>query len=232
MTATRLTAVLSLALLLAIAVACVNLRRSKQYQCTLPGQSEPATAYQYVERGFVHIRLDQYECAFGACSEAIRLDPKLALGYSCRGVLWLQQDNFSRALKDFNQALQLEPDNGDLYKSRAQLYRRLDEDARALADLNKAIVLIASEFGKSTAYSARAEIHDKEGKLDEAMKDYDQAIRLAPSFAYYHEARGNLFSKKGDFEHAIADYTEAIRLDPKNQYFYMDREQAYCQMRK
>src|SRR4030095_14545891 len=93
--------------------------------------------------------------------------------------------------------------------------------------MTKAVELISSELGRSVAYAGRASIFQKEGKLDEAIRDYTDAIKLAPDFAYHYDNRGKVHFEKHSYEQAVADYTEAIRKDPKNQYFYKDRAEAY-----
>src|ERR1041385_6588539 len=202
-------------------------RFTKQYKCVLPGKTEPKTAYDFVERGMEHVRAEQFDCALGACSEAIRLDSRLATAYACRGGVLSNTGELLKALKDFDQALSLQPENGDFYYSRAQVHDRLGNTDLALVDLAKAVALIKSEFGRSVAFALRARIYQKSGKLDESIKDYTEAIRLAPEFAYHHANRAEVYFDKKEFEKAIADYSEAIRLDPENQYFRKDRARVY-----
>jgi TonB family protein len=174
-----------------------------------------------------HVRAEQFDCALGACSEAIRLDSRLATGYACRGGVLSNTGDFLKALKDFDQALNLQPDNGDFFYSRAQVHDRIGNTDQALADLSKAVQLIESELGKSIAFALRARIYDKLGRFDESIKDYTEAIRLAPDFAYHHANRGDVYFEKKEYEKAITDYSEAIRLDSKNQYFRQDRAKVY-----
>ena len=202
-------------------------RFTKQYKCELPGKPEPKSAYEFVERGMEHVRAEQFDCALGACSEAIRLDSRLATAYACRGGVFGNTGELLKALKDFDQALNLQPDNGDFYYSRAQVHDKLGNTDLALADLAKAVALIKSEFGRSVAFALRARVYQKLGKLDESIKDYTEAIRLAPDFAYHHANRAEVYFDKKEFDKAIADYSEAIRLDPKNQYFRQDRAKVF-----
>jgi TonB family protein len=202
-------------------------RFTKQYKCQLPGKPDPKTAYEFVERGMEHVHAEQFDCALGACSEAIRLDSRLATAYACRGGVLSNTGEFLKALKEFDQALNLQPNNGDFFYSRAQVHDRLGNINQALIDLDKATELIESEFGRSVAFALRARIYEKSGRLDDGITDYTQAIRLAPDFAYHHANRGDLYFEKKEFEKAVVDYSEAIRLDPNNKYFLQDRAKAY-----
>jgi tetratricopeptide (TPR) repeat protein len=174
-----------------------------------------------------HVRAEQFDCALGACSEAIRLDSRLATAYACRGGVLSNTGELLKALKDFDQALSLQPDNGDFYYSRAQINDRLGNTDSALADLAKAVELIKSEFGRSVAFALRGRIYQKSGKLNESIKDYTEAIRLAPDFAYHHANRAEVHFDQKEYQKAITDYSEAIRLDPTNKYFHQDRARVY-----
>jgi tetratricopeptide (TPR) repeat protein len=215
-------------LLLSIS-SCSNplARYAKQYKCEIAGKPEPATAYQYVDRAMEHVDAEQFDCALAACSEAIRIDPRLASGYACRGGVLRNQFEYVKALKDYDKALSMQPDNGDFYYNRALVHYGLENTDQALADLEKAIELINSATGKSFAYSRRAEILKKVGKLDASIKDYTEAIRLVPTFPYHRSNRGNVYAEQKEYQRAIADFTEAIKIDPANRYFYEDRAKAY-----
>jgi tetratricopeptide (TPR) repeat protein len=51
-------------------------------------------------------------------------------------------------------------------------------------------------------------------KYDEAIAEFDECIRLDPSFAAAFNNRGFAKWKKGDLDGAVADYNEAIHLNP------------------
>jgi tetratricopeptide (TPR) repeat protein len=52
------------------------------------------------------------------------------------------------------------------------------------------------------------------GRLDEALVTYREAVRLKPDFAVFHNSFGIAFSRKGLPDEAIAEYQAAIRLRP------------------
>src|SRR6187401_3003876 len=57
---------------------------------------------------------------------------------------------------------------------------------------------------------AREARHDVEG----ALKDYSEAIRIAPGYAWSYSNRGRLYQNASSFEQSIADFSAAIRLEP------------------
>ena len=66
----------------------------------------------------------------------------------------------------------------------------------------------------------------QQGKPEDAIDAYDEAIRLKPNFAEAYNNRGNAKSDLGRHEVAIADYDEAIRLKPNFAEAYNNRGTA------
>lgn len=56
--------------------------------------------------------------------------------------------------------------------------------------------------------------YQDKGDNDRAIQDYDQAIRLNPSYADAFSNRGNTYAAKGDNDRAIQDFDQAIRFNP------------------
>ena len=54
----------------------------------------------------------------------------------------------------------------------------------------------------------------REGKVEEAIANFNKAIQLNPknSSAYYH--RGNAYVSLENYQDALADYTQAIKINP------------------
>src|ERR1700736_4202389 len=67
---------------------------------------------------------------------------------------------------------------------------------------------------------------------DQAIKDYDEAIRLNPTFARAFNIRGNTRNDVKEYDKAIRDCDEAIRLDPKLAVAYSNRGLAWVGKRE
>ena len=65
------------------------------------------------------------------------------------------------------------------------------------------------------------------GDLAGATKDYDEAVRLSPKQASFHESRGLALAARGELGRAIQDYTQAITLPPEETSAYFARGLAY-----
>jgi len=66
-----------------------------------------------------------------------------------------------------------------------------------------------------------------QGKLMEAIAEYNEAIRLDPSLSGAYNNRGLIYARLGQFQSAIQDFDEAIRLDPLDALVYYNRGAAY-----
>jgi len=64
--------------------------------------------------------------------------------------------------------------------------------------------------------------------LDQAIKDFSEAIRLNPNVSNFYNLRGCAYMKKGHNDQAIIDFNEAIRLDPNDADTYLFRGTAYA----
>ena len=64
------------------------------------------------------------------------------------------------------------------------------------------------------ALVARAGAYDRKDMLDNAIGDYDAALRLDPTLADVFNTRGELWRRKGDRRRALADFAAAIKLNP------------------
>jgi len=63
---------------------------------------------------------------------------------------------------------------------------------------------------------------DSEGKLDEALHHYDEAIRIAPWYAKSYLNRGITLRKKGLMDEAVVSVREAIKLNPEFASAYIE----------
>jgi tetratricopeptide (TPR) repeat protein len=76
-------------------------------------------------------------------------------------------------------------------------------------------------------YIERGIAYRKSGHLAEAIADYTEAIRLAPSNADAYFDRGNARLDAGAFDLAIEDYSKALGLNPRLVQAYGNRANAY-----
>ncbi len=79
----------------------------------------------------------------------------------------------------------------------------------------------------ATWFNNRGIAYKAKGDLDRAIADYDQAIRVDPSYAPALNSRGIAYKARGDIDKAIADYDRVIQLNPQSAPAYNNRGYAY-----
>ena len=103
-------------------------------------------------------------------------------------------------------------------KDRDELLASFDGDAeKAIKSLERSIRSL-EEIGNKEELARDmnklAVIYEYVGRLDEAEKEYREALRIYPDFAKAHNNLGVLLGNKGREEDAEAEYREAIRIKP------------------
>jgi tetratricopeptide (TPR) repeat protein len=58
-----------------------------------------------------------------------------------------------------------------------------------------------------------------QGKLDEAIASYRQALQIDPNLAAAHYNLGSALSNQGKLDEALAELEIAVRLDPSSTLF-------------
>jgi len=71
----------------------------------------------------------------------------------------------------------------------------------------------------------------REGRLEEGIARYTDAIELAPGLALLYHGRGVAHRDRGDYDAALADFRRALELEPGRAITYLERGRAYYAVR-
>src|SRR5262249_52387531 len=129
-------------------------------------------------------------------------------------------------------AIQLAPGVGHYWWVRSQIRLKKDGYEQARADLTEGI-RVASEAEKAAMYGARAYFETSYSKIEPAIADFTEAIRLrgtklTAGDAGLYFTRANLYLAHAETDRALADYDQAIRLNPKPAWHYHNRGLAHA----
>ena len=149
-----------------------------------------------IRRGNAYLRMDRPSKAVGDFERVIHRDPLSTSGWTDKGVALLMLGRLDEAEATFVRAIRLWeiPLNGG---------RGLGSGGRD-----------AVQEARATAYSGLAQVHHRLNRNDEAVAEYDQAIRIYPNDPNSHIGRGDAHRALGDLDAALADLDEAVRMGP------------------
>lgn len=168
---------------------------------------------------------------------------------------------FPEAIERYNQACCLDPTELTYYTNLAACYFELAEYDKCIEQCDVAIKTGREtggydyvKMGKAIARKANALF--KQGKLDESIEAYDEAMLedrsytikeakkkvekfkkeqeekayINPKIAEQHKAKGNEFFSAGDFVSAKREFDEGLRRDPQNKFLYSNRCACYLKL--
>ena len=206
-------------------------------------------AKAYASRGLTKLIKGDQKGAIADFNSAISLDPKVARPYGMRAEIELTRGDLGAAAADYSRALRLDPDNGAAYSGRAEVkYRKGDLDG-AIADYNRAIELnsnlASTQFVRANpkpyrgeearVYISRGDVNLLKGDLDAAIADYNQALKVDPTFVGAYGSRGSANLLAHEWTAALRDYGrfgESSKRDQDYSHLYIWLVQSRCGDRK
>ncbi len=66
------------------------------------------------------------------------------------------------------------------------------------------------------AFCGRGLAYARKGEYDHAIQDYDEALRINPTYVAAFSNRGIAYAHKGDYDRGIQDLDQALRLKPND----------------
>jgi len=109
-----------------------------------------------------------------------------------------------------------EPANvmANIYFTRGLMQRRLGQNDAALKDYNQSLKLAPN----TDVYNSRCYLFAITNRLQDALKDCNEALRLNPRNQYAYDSRGFTYLKLGMADASIADYNAALGIEPGRPY--------------
>lgn len=143
--------------------------------------------------------------------------------YFEKGMEHLENRSLDSALYYFNKAIDADSMFHQAYFRRAALKGKLFTVESAIEDLSKAIEIQPSPLYFNNRGINRAIL----GQYDEAVADYDEAIRLDSAYAHAHLNKGASQYYLGNYEHACTSYYRAYELGFEMAKPFLEEECGY-----
>ncbi|HZV71888.1 MAG TPA: tetratricopeptide repeat protein [Saprospiraceae bacterium] len=109
------------------------------------------------------------------------------------------------------------------FRNRANYRRDEGRIQEALSDYDAAIRLKPD----GALYNSRAKLYFNLQKYQEAMDDYNRAIKSDSTQGEYFVNRGAVYALSGQLQQALNDFTKGLELDPKHANGYKNRSLVY-----
>jgi tetratricopeptide (TPR) repeat protein len=172
-----------------------------------------------VHRGVAWKAKGDLDHAISEFAAAISADPASVSAYGERANVYRQRGQCDQAIADYDQVIRLLPERASTYVNRALCWTEKKQYDRALIDLDQAVTFDSNNSNGVAVISwmLKGRLHNFMGNGEQAIADYDEAIRLGPQRAFLFLERGTVRSRKVDYDGARMDYEQAIKLDPNNE---------------
>lgn len=181
--------------------------------CRQALEVKPDWAAAYVTMGNVQQAQGQIDEAIRFYSEALAFNPDYAEAYANLGSMLYKQGRVVEAVVNYEKAIALKPDFAVAYWNLATAFKQQGRTQDASVYEQKALALNPQLRG----VNFHLELGDKlaqQGKLDEAIAAWEQAIALKPDFAEAYCEIGIVQRHQGKFQQAIIPLQKAIELKP------------------
>jgi tetratricopeptide (TPR) repeat protein len=173
---------------------------------------QPDLAIHHHNLGNVLQRLNRWDEARGAYLEALRLDPDLAHSHLQIGMTLRLDGQLTEAEPWFKQAVDLDPANAWFWEQLADLQMERQEHGAAISCWERAIELSTKE--RAGRYISLGWSLQEEGRLSEAVEQYQTAVRLQPEAVMAHINLGGIHEELGEMAAAEAAFRTAARIQP------------------
>ncbi|MEG4231765.1 tetratricopeptide repeat protein [Microcoleus sp. Pol11C3] len=153
--------------------------------------------------------------------------------YFSQGLAGANQGHFKGAVADYNPNIDFNANNAIAYRWSDIQYKREKKEDWSTDNYYKlgffilcGLIGLAVYYNHDTAaetYLNQGNANYKQGKIEEAISDYNQALDLDPKLAIAYNNRGKAKYAVGKKAEAISDYNQALDLNPKLAAGYKNR---------
>src|SRR5882724_2621600 len=167
---------------------------------------------KYLESGRKYFQQKKYPEAASEFQNAIRIDKTYAAAHYELAQCFLQQALWTNAYRELSSAIVLEPANWQAQLDLANLLFGARQFAEAR---DRALSILNSSPGNLRAQLLLASSDAELGNREEAIRDAEQAVQIAPDKPSPYLALGLLQEQAAQLELAEQNLQKAVSLDPK-----------------
>jgi tetratricopeptide (TPR) repeat protein len=182
--------------------------------------TDSTNALGYIGRSALYGRKSEWDKEERDYEQAFRLNPNIGNVWTefaqwfgdKRSRVWPREFVTPAAGKDVRQ----------LFREAEAFYNHGNYEG-AIALWNAILATDISAVEAASATMNRGNAYAAKGDLDNALRDYNQAVALDPGNAEVYVNRALTLSRRGDVEGAMKDYNLAVTLNPRQWQAYFNR---------
>lgn len=193
------------------------------FNAALALQADNVDALAY--RAYAHFTQNRFSDAISDYNQVLTIIPNNPNMHYWRGMSYEGELNFEKAIADFDLVAKQGVIAFDAIQHHSYDLARLGKSAEAVEVVK---LLSIDRVYEPKAYVARANLYDMAGGFEQALADYDTALRLKPDNAVVYQQRGLAYFGHGQLHEALTDFNKAIELEPNNATLYHNRGLAYA----
>jgi tetratricopeptide (TPR) repeat protein len=165
-------------------------------------------AWAYANRGMAFMYKGDIDRALADLTKAVEIDPSYAIGLTNRGTAYDSKNDHAHAIADFDAAIKLDPKSSDALIGRCAARAEQGDDLQgALADCNQALQMRGNN--SAGGLNSRGFAYLRLGQYDNAIADYNAALKINAKLASALYGRGLAKQKKGDATGGQVDMASA-----------------------
>ncbi len=165
----------------------------------------------FLNRGKCLVMLNRAQEAVPDLTRSLELEPRSPEAYYFRAVAQEKTGNPTAATDDYGKALDLNPNYVEALVNRGLLLFNAGKLDGAIADYSAALRIAAPNV-QPMILNNRANAYLQTGKLNEALEDASQAVRVNPKYARGYQTRAAVYTRLGQADKAQADLKAAQQL--------------------
>ncbi len=189
---------------------------------------DPSMAQAHHNLGVIYFGNGQLDDAIREYREAIRLDPGLAEPHEQLGLALETSGRVDDAVHEYLLALKIRPADAEALDNLGNAFVKQGRHDDAITAFEKAVAALqrqdsgSARGAGSTRLDAPARLAatrtnlgialEGKGRLDDAEREYREAIRLAPRLPEAHSNLGDLLTKQGRAREAVDECRRALEL--------------------
>ncbi|MDZ4837073.1 MAG: tetratricopeptide repeat protein [Candidatus Melainabacteria bacterium] len=128
-----------------------------------------------------------------------------------RGISYAAMGKHEQAIADFENVVKLKPGYDKAYRQMCTTYLSMSQPDKAEAAITVAMKSCGLD---ADLFFSRGLARYQMGRKDEAVEDYDEAIKIEPQRKEYFNDRGYVLMELGRSDDAKKDFRKALEIDP------------------